>query len=297
MQPGTGTRPPPEPGDGGSGRSAESRRGERRRRRGKGGKGAGGRCRLLTSLLCLRGSAGAGTATAAGGRRGGRGPAPLTAPAPLPPSPGRPPARRSREDVGEAVLFAALLPGALRAGPGVRGRGVVRERLPRHAAGGPGGAELQEAADHPGVPRAGVLGAAREEGCAGAGGEVRYAELPRDPGGRTEVGARPPPRGLRPPLDGDAGAASLRRAGLRRAGSPQEGGPWREPGDLGGCRSKPGGVVSPSGLRRVKGLRWTGHQQRPFPSEPGPSLPCPGSSAAGGRVSAGGTDGTECRLP
>lgn len=35
----------------------------------------------------------------------------------------------------------------------------------------------------------------------------------------------------------------------------------------------------------------------PFPSLLGLSLPFPGSSAAGGRVSAGGTDGTECRLP
>lgn len=251
MQPGAGTRPPPEPGDAGSGRSAESLRGGKekgkkgkgKRGRGKRGKRGRGRCRLLTSLLCLRGSAGAGTATAAGGRRGGRGPAPLTAPAALPPSPARPPARRSREDVGEAVLFAALLPGALRAGPGVRGRGVVRERLPRHAAGGPGGAELQEAADHPGVPRAGALGAAREEGCAGAGGEVRYAELPRDPGGRTEVGARPSPHGLRPPLDGEPGAASLGRAGLgSELAPPSQGGHGGRPGTSGGDAQSPAAV-------------------------------------------------------
>lgn len=215
LQPGTGTRPPPEPGGAGSGRSAESRRGEGEEgekgkgKRGKRGRGAVPAARVTVMSPRLRRGGDSGS-----GGRGGRGPAPLTAPAPLPPSPARPPARCSREDVGEALLFAALLPGALRAGPGVRGRGVVRERLPRHAAGGPGGAELQEAADHPGVPRAGALGAAREEGCAGAGGEVRYAELPRDPGGRTEVGARPPPPGLRPPLDGDAGAASLGRAGL-----------------------------------------------------------------------------------
>lgn len=42
-----------------------------------------------------------------------------------------------------------------------------------HPAGGSGGAELQEAENHSGVPRTGVLRAAREEGCEGAGGKVR----------------------------------------------------------------------------------------------------------------------------
>lgn len=149
--------------------------------------------------------------------------------------------------MGEAVLFAALLPGALRPGQGVRGRGVVRERLPRHAAGGPGGAELQEAADHPGVPGAGALRAAREEGCAGAGGEVRYAELPERPtrgeGGRSPAtpawGGRSPVTpclGSRRPWDGDPGAAPhacgpARSQGEfgKRAGFPHQG-PRRQSG-------------------------------------------------------------------
>lgn len=50
---------------------------------------------------------------------------------------------------------------------------MVRNGHLCHPAGGSGGAELQEAEDHPGVPGAGVFGAAREEGCPGAGGEVR----------------------------------------------------------------------------------------------------------------------------
>lgn len=75
--------------------------------------------------------------------------------------------------MAEAVLLAALFPGPVRPGQVFRGHCVVRNRHLCHPAGGPGGPELQEAEDHPGVPGSGLLGAPREEGCAGAGGEVR----------------------------------------------------------------------------------------------------------------------------
>lgn len=183
-------------GSAGAPRGPEGWKGE-----GRGTKGAGGgrkkgwkgrppavpaRLRALPArhLLCLRRRPRLRRGGDSGGReaggpqpstpRGRRLPPPSLAPFPLrllPPLPPHSPARR--EDVAEAVLLAALFPAALRPGQGVRGRGVVRDRLLRHAAGGPGGAELQEAANHPGVPGAGALGAAREEGCPGAGGEVR----------------------------------------------------------------------------------------------------------------------------
>lgn len=62
-----------------------------------------------------------------------------------------PPPNPTAQDVAQAVLLAPLLPGPLRAGPVLRSHRVVRDGRVRHQVGGPGGAELQEAADHPGV--------------------------------------------------------------------------------------------------------------------------------------------------
>lgn len=50
---------------------------------------------------------------------------------------------------------------------------MVRDWHLCYSAGGSGGIELQEAEDHSGVSRAGLLRAAGEERCSGAGGEVR----------------------------------------------------------------------------------------------------------------------------
>lgn len=89
------------------------------------------------------------------------------------PGPGGSGAHAAGQDVAEAFLLAPLFPGPVRPGPVFRGHRVVRNGHLGQPAGGPGGAELPEAEDHPGVPRAGLLGAPREEGRAGAGGEVR----------------------------------------------------------------------------------------------------------------------------
>lgn len=75
--------------------------------------------------------------------------------------------------MAEAFFPAPLFPGPVCSGQVFRSHCVVRNWHLCHPAGGSGGAEFQEAEDHSGVPRAGILGAAREEGCPGAGGKVR----------------------------------------------------------------------------------------------------------------------------
>lgn len=75
--------------------------------------------------------------------------------------------------MAQTILPAALLYGAVHAGPDLRDCGLVRDRRVRHSAGGSCNSELREAEDHPGVSGPGLLWPGREEGRERTSGEIR----------------------------------------------------------------------------------------------------------------------------